>query len=341
MQHEDRSQRAEAAPRQGTGASRRLRRAGRVPGILYGGDKPAAADRARPQRALPQAAGGSVPRLDPRHDLDGEKQQVLLRDFQMHPFKPQVLHVDFQRVLADQKIHMKVPLHFMNAEISPGVKTGGGGRQARDERDRRHRVCRTTCRSSSRSTSRTHRRPQSMHVKDLAVPERCRADPASEARTRWSRRVACRRRARARKKRQPRPADVGAGGAGAGGEAAAGRAATPPRPGSPRRAGSPTKPAKAAEERTSKSGASVSTTPQRGGLTAARFPCHGHPSSSSASAIPGAEHERDAPQRRLLVGRAARRARARELSRASRAFTRDGAARAAARDLAAQARRPT
>ena len=59
-------------------------------------------------------------------DLDGEKEQVLLRDIQMHPFKLQVLHIDFQRVDKNKKIHMKVPLHFINAEISPGVKLSAG-----------------------------------------------------------------------------------------------------------------------------------------------------------------------------------------------------------------------
>ena len=54
--------------------------------------------------------------------LDGEKQQVLLRDLQMHPCELQVMHIDFQRVSKDKKIHMKVPLHFVNAEIAPGVK---------------------------------------------------------------------------------------------------------------------------------------------------------------------------------------------------------------------------
>jgi large subunit ribosomal protein L25 len=58
--------------------------------------------------------------------LEGDKQQVLLRDVQMHPFKQLVLHVDFQRVDKNRKIHMKVPLHFINAEICPGVKLGGG-----------------------------------------------------------------------------------------------------------------------------------------------------------------------------------------------------------------------
>ncbi|OHC90273.1 MAG: 50S ribosomal protein L25/general stress protein Ctc, partial [Sideroxydans sp. RIFOXYB12_FULL_59_6] len=54
------------------------------------------------------------------------KESVLLRDFQMHAFRQQVQHVDFQRVDAKKKVHMKVPLHFVNAEIAPGVKQGGG-----------------------------------------------------------------------------------------------------------------------------------------------------------------------------------------------------------------------
>jgi large subunit ribosomal protein L25 len=58
--------------------------------------------------------------------LDGQKFQALLRDYQMHPWKKQVVHVDFQRVDKNRKIHMRVPLHFVNAEIAPGVKTGGG-----------------------------------------------------------------------------------------------------------------------------------------------------------------------------------------------------------------------
>ena len=58
--------------------------------------------------------------------LDGQAEQVLLRAFNMHPFKTQVQHIDFQRVSKDKKIHMKVPLHFVNAESSPGVKVQGG-----------------------------------------------------------------------------------------------------------------------------------------------------------------------------------------------------------------------
>ena len=111
---------------QGTGASRRLRRAGRVPGILYGGEnaaQPIEVDHNQIFHNLKlEAFHASVLNMD----LDGEKQQVLLRDVQMHPFKLQVLHADFQRVAADRKIHMKVPLHFVNADVAPGVKQQGG-----------------------------------------------------------------------------------------------------------------------------------------------------------------------------------------------------------------------
>ena len=111
---------------QGTGASRRLRGGGKVPGIVYGADKPALPielDHQALYRHLKmEAFHASI--LD--MTLEGDKQQVLLRDVQMHPFRPLVLHVDFQRVDKTKKIHMKVPLHFINAEICPGVKVGGG-----------------------------------------------------------------------------------------------------------------------------------------------------------------------------------------------------------------------
>ena len=111
---------------QGTGASRRLRGAGKVPGIVYGADKTAQAvelDHHALYRHLKmEAFHASI--LDMTYE--GAKQQVLLRDVQMHPFKQLVLHVDFQRVDKNKKIHMKVPLHFINAETCPGVKVGGG-----------------------------------------------------------------------------------------------------------------------------------------------------------------------------------------------------------------------
>jgi len=111
---------------QGTGASRRLRRDGRVPGILYGGKQ-------QPQAIeLDHNALYHLLKVEAFHasilnmNLDGKKQQVLLRHLHMHPFKTQVMHVDFQRVAKDKKIYIKVPLHFLNAEIAPGVKVGGG-----------------------------------------------------------------------------------------------------------------------------------------------------------------------------------------------------------------------
>ena len=111
---------------QGTGASRRMRVAGKVPGILYGADKPAVPieldHQALSRHLKMEAFHASI--LD--MSLEGAKQQVLLRDVQMHPFRQIVLHVDFQRVDKSKKIHMKVPLHFINAEICPGVKIGGG-----------------------------------------------------------------------------------------------------------------------------------------------------------------------------------------------------------------------
>ena len=110
---------------QGTGASRRLRNAGQTPGIIYGGTEAPqliALDGNALFHALKKEAfHGAVLDLE----LDGKAQQVLLRDFQMHAYKQLVLHVDFQRVDASQKIHTKVALHFVNAEISPAVKLGG------------------------------------------------------------------------------------------------------------------------------------------------------------------------------------------------------------------------
>jgi large subunit ribosomal protein L25 len=110
---------------QGTGASRRLRRAGRVPGILYGGAEPPLTIEFDHNelylKARREAFHASIITLN----LDGQKLQVLLRAINMHPYKAQVQHVDFQRVRADQKIHMKVPLHFVNVEVSPAVKLAG------------------------------------------------------------------------------------------------------------------------------------------------------------------------------------------------------------------------
>ncbi len=109
---------------QGTGASRRLRLSGRVPGIVYGGTsapKNVEFDHNALWHALKKEEfHSSILNLT----VGAEKGQVLLRDVQYHPFKQLVLHIDFQRVDPNQKIHMKVPLHFSGQENSPAVKVG-------------------------------------------------------------------------------------------------------------------------------------------------------------------------------------------------------------------------
>jgi len=127
---------AEPRSLQGTGASRRLRRESKVPGILYGAGKDAQPIQLDHKdlffKLKVEAFHSSI--LD--MEVGSEKAQVLLRDYQMHPFKEQILHADFQRVAADRKIHMKVPLHFVNGDIAPGVKLAGGNVQhVRNELD--------------------------------------------------------------------------------------------------------------------------------------------------------------------------------------------------------------
>ncbi len=111
---------------QGSGASRRLRRAAQVPGIVYGG-------KAQPvniqlehnplwHALQKESFHSSILDLE----IDGKVEKVLLRDFQSHAYKPQILHIDFQRIDTTQKIHMRVPLHFQGEENSPAVKLSGG-----------------------------------------------------------------------------------------------------------------------------------------------------------------------------------------------------------------------
>jgi large subunit ribosomal protein L25 len=107
---------------QGTGASRRLRNAGKVPGIVYGAGEPKMIE--LDHNALyfalkKEAFHSSILEMD----LSGAVQKVLLRDFQMHAFKPIVMHVDFQRVDDSTRLRKKVPLHFTGEENSPAVKT--------------------------------------------------------------------------------------------------------------------------------------------------------------------------------------------------------------------------
>ena len=108
----------------GTGASRRLRRAGKVPGVVYGGEKPAAAIEIEHNPLFHAMRKESFHASILDLKLDGASQQVLLRDYQMHAFKQQIQHIDFQRVEANREIHIRVPFHFVNAENSQAVKFG-------------------------------------------------------------------------------------------------------------------------------------------------------------------------------------------------------------------------
>jgi large subunit ribosomal protein L25 len=107
---------------QGTGASRRLRKTDKVPGIVYGAGTPQMIE--LDHNALyfalkKEAFHSSLLEME----LGGKVQKVLLRDFQMHPWKQNVLHIDFQRVDDTTRVHKKVPLHFSGEENSPAVKT--------------------------------------------------------------------------------------------------------------------------------------------------------------------------------------------------------------------------
>ena len=107
---------------QGTGASRRLRLAAKVPGIVYGAGTPQMVE--LDHNALffalkKEAFHSSILEME----LAGKTEKVLLRDFQMHAFRPQVQHVDFQRVDESTRLRKKVPLHFSGEENSPAVKT--------------------------------------------------------------------------------------------------------------------------------------------------------------------------------------------------------------------------
>jgi large subunit ribosomal protein L25 len=118
----------EASIRQdmGKGASRRLRRDKKVPAILYGGNATPVAlvmDHDKVMHSLEHEAFYS-------HiltvNVDGKSENAVLKDLQRHPFKPTILHLDLQRVSADEKLRMNVPLHFIGEDMAPGVKQSGG-----------------------------------------------------------------------------------------------------------------------------------------------------------------------------------------------------------------------
>jgi large subunit ribosomal protein L25 len=109
----------------GKGASRRLRREGKIPGIMYGGGQAptgVAFDANALHRNMAEEAFlSSILTVT----LDGKAMQAIVRDYQPHPAKRAILHLDLQRVVATEKLRMTIPLHFINAELSTGVKLGG------------------------------------------------------------------------------------------------------------------------------------------------------------------------------------------------------------------------
>ena len=117
---------AETRGAKGTGASRRLRRAGKIPGIIYGGGKePAMVSFEHDpiwHMLENEASHSSI--LDVKTDGKGEK--AILRDVHYHPFKQLILHLDLQRVSETERIHMSVPVHFVGEDVAPGVKLQGG-----------------------------------------------------------------------------------------------------------------------------------------------------------------------------------------------------------------------
>ncbi len=110
----------------GKGASRRLRRSGRIPGVVYGTKKAAQSISLSHDEILHQLEREAFYSSILTININGESEKVVIKDLQRHPFKLDILHVDFQRIDEKQKITMRVPIHFLNEYQCVGVRTGGG-----------------------------------------------------------------------------------------------------------------------------------------------------------------------------------------------------------------------
>lgn len=117
---------AEFRDAQGKGASRRLRRDGRIPAILYGGHRDARALVLDHQKVMQMLENERSYSTIISLKVGEERQAALLKDIQRHPFKNAVLHIDFQRVEENEKIRINIPLHFKGETVAPGVKSQGG-----------------------------------------------------------------------------------------------------------------------------------------------------------------------------------------------------------------------
>ena len=117
---------AELREDQGKGASRRLRREGMVPAIIYGAGRPPRALAFDHNRVIQQLENESFYSSVLNIKVRGNSQAAILKDVQRHPSKPQIMHMDFQRIVEDEEIKMLVPIHFKGEDVAPGVKLGGG-----------------------------------------------------------------------------------------------------------------------------------------------------------------------------------------------------------------------
>lgn len=117
---------ATAREDKGKGASRRLRHQGLVPSVIYGGTKDSQSISIIGKDFLKQLENEAFYSHIVTLDVEGKTEQVILKDLQRHPAKPVLMHADFLRVSKNQKLTTRVPLHFINEEISVGVKTQGG-----------------------------------------------------------------------------------------------------------------------------------------------------------------------------------------------------------------------
>ena len=117
---------AEVRVEQGKGASRRLRRTGRIPAIVYGGNKEPQSLSVNHNELWKNLKHESFYSKILTLNIGGASEQVVLKDLHRHPVREEVMHMDLQRILADVAIRMRVPVHFKGEEIAPGVKTGGG-----------------------------------------------------------------------------------------------------------------------------------------------------------------------------------------------------------------------
>ena len=117
---------AEQREDQGKGASRRLRHQGKVPAIIYGAGRPPRSLTFDHNKVLQQLENESFYSSILNIKVGDKSQAAIVKDIQRHPSKRQILHMDMQRIVADEKIRMNVPIHYLNAENAVGVKTGGG-----------------------------------------------------------------------------------------------------------------------------------------------------------------------------------------------------------------------